>query len=203
MTRMRARAWILGGLLLSGAAPAACGSNATTDFGPPDGVVGRSAPMPSTTATTTATATSSSMPADAGGSETGSSSGSGSSSGGKMQGDGGTTSCTVSWAKDVFTLFESTGSGSCGTAACHGATQLPTVTDGDAGATYANFKAYSAIDALPYIAPGDTNPAHAAMECNLVTGSCGAEAMPASPGTLSAAQKMTIATWLKCGSPQN
>jgi hypothetical protein len=201
--------WVLLGVMIGGgAAPAACGGESDTAFGPPDGLVGRSAPAPTatasssatSTATATATGTATTPPAgDSGSPPPGDDSG----TTGSPEG-GGTGTCAVSWSTDVFPLLESTGSGSCGSAACHASGgQQPTVIDGNAAGTYDNLKAYTLLNGVGYIVPGDTNVADSAMDCNLVTGTCGASPMPASPGTLSGTQKTTIDTWVKCGAPQN
>jgi hypothetical protein len=185
----------LGLMVAVGAAPAACGGETDTSYGPADELVNHPPPQPTTTATTTSTAT---TPSDAGpppATDSG------------APGDGGSTGpCSVSWTNDVFPMFESTGSGACGnTTSCHGnGLNTPQVLDGNAQGTYNVFKAYTLINALPYIAPNDTNPAHSTMECNLVTGACGGLPMPQAPtGTLSQMQKNTIDTWLKCGAPAN
>lgn len=192
--------WVLLGLMLAGgAAPAACGGETETTFGPPDGLVGRTAPPPTSSATTTATSTSTGTtpPAGEGGSPPPE------DDAGTTE-DGGTGSCAVSWTTDVFPLLESTGSGSCGSAACHAnGGQQPNVLDGNATGTYNALKGYTLLDNVGYIVPGNTNPADSAMDCNLVTSTCGAVAMPQAPGALSQAQKTTIDTWIKCGAPEN
>ena len=198
-----------------GAAPLACGGETATKYGPPDGLVDRTPPQPTSTASPDSGGGSSgggSGSGGSGGSSSGSSSGgvagdsgsAGDTGGGSGGGSGGGT-CAVSWTKDVFPLLESTGSGACGSATCHanGAT-TPTVLDGNATGTYNQFKAYTIINGKGYITPGDTNTADSTMYCNLVTTSCGANVMPIQPtGNLSTAQKTTIGTWIACGAPQN
>lgn len=200
---MRVHLVLLGAMVLGGAVPVACGGEPTTNFGPADGIVGRAAPQPTlsstSTATSTATGTATTPPADDadtppdddGGTTTGAESGA-------------PATCPVSWANDVFPLLESTGSGACGSATCHASGgQVPSVLDGNPAGTYTGFTNLTVINNIPYIAPGNTSAAASAMDCNLVTATCG-PAMPVSPtGTLSQAQKTTIDTWIKCGAPQN
>jgi hypothetical protein len=198
--RMRIHGLLLGMMVVAGAIPVACGGETDTTFGPPDGLVGRAAPPPTTTATTTTTGTGTTPPAGDGGSPPPSTDG-----GTTPPAEGGTTgTCAVSWANDVFPMLESTGSGSCGSAACHAnGAQQPPVLDGNAAGTYNAFKGYTLLNNVGYITPGDTSPAGSSMDCNLVTNSCGAGVMPMAPGALSAAQKTTIDVWIKCGAPQN
>jgi hypothetical protein len=201
---MRVHWVLLGMMVVGGALPVACGGETDTAYGPPDGLVGRTAPTATATATTTTTTTTtgtgttpppagdsgSPPPTDAGGTPT--------------PDAGGTGACAVSWANDVFPMLESTGSGSCAGAACHAnGAQQPTILDGNAAGTYNSLKGYTLLNAVGYITPGNTDPAGSSIDCNLVTNSCGAGVMPLQPGTLSAAQKTTIDTWVKCGAPQN
>jgi hypothetical protein len=78
------------------------------------------------------------------------------------------------------------------------------MTDTDAAGTYTTLSTY-AVNGIKYIVAGDTNPAHSSIECNLgiTTPSCGLLAMPQTPGVLSAADRQTIDTWVRCGMPQN
>ena len=195
---------LLGLMVVAGALPAACGGETDTAYGPPDGIVGRQAPQPTATATSTGTTPT----GDAGGTmPTGDSGGTVTvdSGGGTPTPEGGTTgACAVSWATQVFPMLESTGSGTCGSAACHAnGGQQPTILDGNATGTYNALKAYTLLNGVGYITPGNTDPTKSSMECNLVQATCGALAMPEAPGTLSAAQKTTIDTWIKCGAPLN
>jgi hypothetical protein len=193
--------WVLLGMMVgAGAIPAACGGEPDTSFGPPDGLVGRSAPSATVSSTATATSTATTPPAGDSGAPPETDSGSEASSP-----DGASTpTCSVSWANDVFPMLESSGSGTCGSASCHASGgQQPSVLDGNPTGTYSAFKSYTLLNNVGYIVPGDPNPADSAMDCNLVTGSCGATAMPEAPGTLSATQKTTIDTWIKCGAPAN
>jgi hypothetical protein len=114
------------------------------------------------------------------------------------------TTCAVSWTTNVFPILKSTGNGQCASAACHGGASSPTITDADPAGTYATLAAY-AVNGIRYIVAGDANPAHSSIECNLgiTTPSCGLLAMPQPPGTLSAADRQTIDTWVRCGMPQN
>ena len=75
--------------------------------------------------------------------------------------------------------------------------------DGNPTGTYNAFKGYTLLNNVGYITPGNANPADSSMDCNLVTNACGAGVMPLAPGTLSATQKTTIDTWIKCGAPAN
>ena len=111
-------------------------------------------------------------------------------------GDGG---CSVSWTTDVFPNLESTGSGTCGTAACHGGANPPTIVDNDPTTTWKNLDAYQ-INGAPYV--GATN---AAIECNtgITSPVCGLLQMPEAPGTLSATVRTAISTWVACGAPNN
>jgi hypothetical protein len=110
----------------------------------------------------------------------------------------------VSWGTNVFPILKSTGDGRCASAACHGGASSPTITDADPAGSYATLAAY-AVNGIRYIVAGDANPAHSSIECNLgiATPSCGLLAMPQPPGTLSAADRQTIDTWVRCGMPQN
>jgi hypothetical protein len=191
-------------MLAGGAAPAACGGETDTSFGPPDGLVGRTAPPPTATAsaTTTTTATSTGTATTPPAGDSGSPPAQDSGTTGTPE--GGTGTCAVSWTTDVFPMLESTGSGTCGSTACHASgAQTPTILDGNATGTYNSLKGYTLLNNVGYIVPGDTNPADSAMDCNLVTSTCGASPMPEAPGTLGATQKTTIDTWVKCGAPEN
>ncbi len=196
--------WVLLGVMLAGAAaPAACGGETETTFGPPDGLVGRTAPPPTSTSTTTTTTTGTGTPPPPQG-DSGSPTPPGDSGTTGTPETGGTGSCAVSWTNDVFPMLESTGSGSCGSAICHAnGAQQPNVLDGNATGTYNAFKGYMILNGTGYITPGNTSPTASSIDCNLVTNSCGAGTMPLAPGTLSATQKTTIDTWVKCGAPDN
>lgn len=209
MRAASAKSWVLVGVMaVAGAIPAACGGETSTAYGPPDGLVGRAAPEPTTTATGT-------TPGTTPGTGTGAPPPAGDAGAPAATGDAGTTptpesgtttlGCSVSWATDVFPMLESTGSGACGNTTCHAnGAQPPTVLDGNPGGTYNSFKGYMILDAKGYITPGDTNVADSTIDCNLVTNACGAGVMPLSPaGALSQAQKTTIDTWVKCGAPEN
>jgi hypothetical protein len=104
----------------------------------------------------------------------------------------------------VFPILKSSGDGKCASAACHGGASTPTITDADPAGTYATLAAY-AVNGAAYIVAGDSNPADSSFECNLgiAQPSCGLLAMPQSPGALSAADRQTIDTWVRCGAPQN
>jgi hypothetical protein len=116
---------------------------------------------------------------------------------------GGTGACAVSWATDVFPMLESTGSGACGSAACHASgAQLPAVLDGNPTGTYNSFVNFTLLNNTGYITPG-ANAASSPIDCNLVTATCGPAMPVAGTGTLSATQKQTIDTWVKCGVPMN
>jgi hypothetical protein len=198
---MRVHWLLLGVMLVAGAAPTACGGDETTNFGPADGLVGRTAPAPTATATGTSTATGTATTPPAGDAGTP-----------PPDDDGGTTppaeagagACAVSWTNDVFPLLESTGSGSCGGATCHAnGGQQPTILDNNPTGTYNSLKGYTLLNNVGYIVPGNTNLSDSAMDCNLVLATCGATPMPEAPGALSTAQKTTISTWLACGAPEN
>ena len=196
--------WLLLGVMVGvGVLPAACGGEAETSYGPPDGLVGRTAPTATATATTTTTATGTATTPPVG--DSGSPPPAVDSGGGTPTPEGGTTgTCAVSWTTDVFPMLESNGSGSCGSAACHAnGAQQPTILDNNATGTYNSLKGYTLLNNVGYITPGDPNVGGSAMDCNLVTGTCGANPMPLAPGTLSATQKTTIDTWIKCGAPDN
>jgi hypothetical protein len=205
---MRVHWLLLGSMVLGGVASAACVGETDTNYGQADGIVGRQAPTATSSATgsTTSTATSTSTGTQPPSGDGGTMSTEG-DSGTATSPEGGTTtgSCAVSWTNDVFPMLESTGTGACGNAACHAnGGQQPTVLDGNATGTYNSFKGYTLINNVGYITPGNTNVTGSAMDCNLVTGSCGADPMPLAPtGTLSATQKTAIDTWIKCGAPLN
>lgn len=195
--------WVLLGVMFAGAAaPAACGGETDTTFGPPDGLVGRTAPPPTSTATTTTTGTGTAPPPEGDSGSPPPPPGDSGTTG--TPETGGTVGCAVSWTTDVFPMLESTGSGTCGSAACHAnGGQQPNVLDGNPTGTYNAFKGYTLLNGTGYITPGNTSPTASSMDCNLVTSSCGAIAMPEAPGALSQAQKTTIDTWIKCGAPEN
>jgi hypothetical protein len=197
---MRVHWLLLGMMVAAGAVPAACGGEPETSYGPPDGLVGRTAPAATTTTTATSTATATTPPpaGDSGSPPPDD------DSGGATIPEGGTSTCAVSWSTDIFPLLQSSGVGTCGSASCHASGgQQPTVTDGNASATYAAFKGYTLLNNVGYITPGNTTAAGSAMDCNLVTATCGATAMPEAPGALSPANKTSIDTWIKCGAPEN
>ena len=110
----------------------------------------------------------------------------------------------MSWKTQVFVLFESTGSGGCAATNCHGGTSPPTMIDGDPATTYTNMSKYT-INGHAVLIPGDTNPADSSLECNMgmSTPACGIQQMPLPPGTLAGAERTTIDTWVRCGSPNN
>jgi hypothetical protein len=78
------------------------------------------------------------------------------------------------------------------------------ITDADPATAYSTLAAYP-INGVNYLVAGNSNPAVSSIECNLgiTQPSCGLLAMPASPGVLSAADKQTIDTWVRCGAPEN
>lgn len=193
---------------MAGTAVAACGGETDTTFGPPNGLVGRSAPAPGQTSSSGSGSSSGgsgsssgSSSGGSGGSSGSSGSSSGSSSGGGSGGDGGQTtqSCSVSWKTNIYPSFESTGSGTCATAACHGGTNAPTMVDNDPTTTYNNLAKYP-INGNNYV--GGTTPA---IECNLgiTTPLCGLAQMPEAPGALGSNVLTAISTWVQCGSPNN
>jgi hypothetical protein len=200
---MRVHVLLLGLGMVGGAVGAACGGGPeTTTFGPPNGLVKVSAPQP-----TTSGGSSGSSSGGGSGSSSGSSSGgsSGAAGDGGGGGEGGSSgACAVSWKTTVFPYFESTGPGTCGSQACHGGTDSPTIVDGDPATTFTNLTKYT-INGLNYIATGNTTPADSAIECNIgiTTPACGIAQMPEAPGTLDAAAKTNITTWLACGAPEN
>jgi hypothetical protein len=104
----------------------------------------------------------------------------------------------------VFSIFKSTGHGQCASAACHGGASSPSIADAAPATAYANLAAYP-INGVNYLVAGDSNPADSSIECNLGISqpSCGLLPMPQAPGALSAADKQTIDTWVRCGAPQN
>jgi hypothetical protein len=112
--------------------------------------------------------------------------------------------CAVSWSSAVYPLLQGTGPGACASAQCHGGSSTPTISNSDSANTYATLTAFM-LNGHAYIAAGDSNPADSAIECNLgiAQPACGALAMPAAPGALSAANLQTIDTWIRCGAPQN
>jgi len=215
---MRIPVIFLGVALVGSAVVAACGGEVDTPFGPPNGIVGRSAPQPGNPGGSSGSGSGSSSGSSSGsGSGSGSSSGgsgsgsgsggdAGSGSGGGDAGDGGqmTQNCTVSWKTQVFPLFMSTGPGQCASAACHGGTNPPTIADNDPATSLQNLQKYT-INGKQYVATGSTDPAGSSIECNLgmVTPVCGLAQMPEAPGALDAAQRTTIDTWVKCGAPNN
>jgi hypothetical protein len=197
--------WVLLGIMVgAGALPVACGGETDTSFGPPDGLVGRTAPTATATSTSTSTATGTGTGTAPPAGDSGSPPPETDSGGTPTPEAGGTGTCAVSWTTDVFPLLESTGAGTCGSAACHAnGAQQPTILDGNATGTYNSLKGYTLLNNVGYIVPGDDNVGGSAMDCNLVTGTCGALPMPEAPGALTAANKTTIDTWIKCGAPEN
>ena len=204
---MRVQLLALGLAIGGGIVAAACGGETDTNFGPPDGIVGRTAP----TTGPTSGSSSGSGSGSSSGSSSGTASGGGGDGGGSGGGDGGgggeggvSANCTVSWSGTIFPYFESTGQGTCGTQLCHGGTNAPTIVDGNAATTFTNLTLYT-INGLNYIATGNTNPASSAIECNIgiTTPACGIAQMPEAPGALNATARTNITTWLACGAPNN
>lgn len=147
----------------------------------------------------------------------GSSSGaSSSSSGGMCDADAG---CTVSFANDIFTpILEA--KGKCSDSNCHApgtGKDGPTITAGDAAASYASLVAYVTIsDGLPYVVP--CNPPASQMLCNMKLGAmtglnaygdCSNRMPKVSAADMVADEFLTqadvnkIAEWIKCGAPNN
>jgi hypothetical protein len=204
---MRVSLLALGLAIAGGIVAAACGGETDTTFGPPNGIVGKSAP---TVGSTSGSSSGSGSGSSSSGSSSGTASGGG-DGGGSGGGDGGgggeggvSANCTVSWSGTIFPYFESTGQGTCGTQLCHGGTNAPTIVDGNAATTFTNLTTYT-INGLNYIATGNTNPASSAIECNIgiTTPACGIAQMPEAPGTLNATARTNITTWLACGAPNN
>jgi hypothetical protein len=110
-----------------------------------------------------------------------------------------TQSCTVSWATDIYPSFESTGSGTCASAACHGGTDAPTMVDNDPTTTYDTLNKYQ-INGENYV--GGTS---SAILCSLgiTMPVCGTAQMPEAPGILGSAVLTQISTWVQCGAPDN
>ena len=213
---MRVTFIAIGALTLVGVA-GACGGEVDPTYGPPNGLEKVQPPAPgngSTSSGGSSSGGSSSGGSSSGSSGTTSSSGgttsssggssSGSSSGSSGGDSGVTTNCAVSWKTNVFPLFESTGTGACGNAACHGGTNPPTVVDNDPATTYKNLSVYN-INGKPVFKTGDTTPSDSSIECDLgmQTPICGIAAMPEAPGVLAGADRTTIDTWVKCGAPDN
>jgi hypothetical protein len=110
----------------------------------------------------------------------------------------------VSWASDVYPLLQASGHGQCASSQCHGGGSSPVIADSDPVGAYTTLTTFMLNGGL-YIAPGDPNPADSMIECNLsvTQPACGALPMPAAPGAVTATDKQTIDTWIRCGSPQN
>lgn len=130
------------------------------------------------------------------------------------------TSCTVSWATDIFTPILD-GTAGCTSSECHGGGKGGiTLTSGDPTGAYAALVAYSLLPTpgpvKPYIVPCD--PAASGFPCNMALavggggtgganpyGTCGAGMPLVLDGEtpLTDAQITTIADWITCGAPDN
>jgi hypothetical protein len=125
--------------------------------------------------------------------------------------DGG--ACAVSWKNTIYPKYMSAaGTWKCADANCHGpgSAQLPPISDDPLKAylTLATTKGsgLTSFATKVYINPCSTDPAQAALSCNLL-GSC-TPIMPVTGGSVSsagatAAENADVDTWLKCGSPFN
>jgi hypothetical protein len=193
-------------------AAAACSNYVPPDvanYGPPNGLTGKTPAAPS-----------------GGGSSGGGGSGSSGSSSGGSSDDAGpgsqgaycvttlgqtlvtATTCSVSWSNDLYPKMQSGGAWNCASSACHGTSQAPVLT-GTADSFYTTLESYTgtvssgAGAGQPYINPCSTDPTKSEFVCNTQTmGFCGLAGMPLGL-TITPAGLADIATWVGCGAPQN
>lgn len=115
--------------------------------------------------------------------------------------------CSVSWSSQIFPSMMSTGKWKCAQSSCHGGLQAPKMSD-DPGTSYASLVSYvlpAPAPALPYLLPGETNPAKSGIECNLSGTTCDSRMPLTQNGAtiLDANDIATLDTWVKCGAPDN
>jgi hypothetical protein len=196
---MRTFVWLVVPALSISAALVACGSDVETSYGPPGGLRNAMLPTPTSTATT-----------PVGGMDSGTTpttDGAVATTDGEAGGgdDGAAAAnCTVSFANDIFPKMQPAGTWQCSSGTCHGGTTNPVMDSTTAANTYTTLTTYI-INALPYFNPSSTALTGSSFDCNL-RGTCGAAQMPettngATPA--SAADLMTVDTWIMCGAPNN
>jgi hypothetical protein len=117
------------------------------------------------------------------------------------------TTCSVSWSKDLYPKMQSGGAWNCAGSSCHASAGTPPTLSGDAHAFYTTLANYTATvtsgaqAGQPYFNPCSTDPTKSTFVCNLEpTGYCGALGMPLGA---SVADPTSIATWVGCGAPEN
>lgn len=118
--------------------------------------------------------------------------------------------CAKSWKTDVYALIN--GPWKCSDPICHqdkpgGPAYQPAISDQDATRAWNSLASYM-IAQKRYIDPCTTDPAVSAISCNLVSPACGLAQMPYTGLSVQGAaptqdQLATVATWLKCGAPNN
>jgi hypothetical protein len=173
---------------------AACAQAEATNFGPPEGLTGKTAPNPGGSDAGPAPTTDASLDAalptpacDAG-------------------------ACSVSWTTAIYPNVAATGLWQCATGtSCHG-TQGSLLTslyipDTPMGA-YTALAQYKETDPTgrPVILPCSTDPDASTFECVVSNPSCGTDQMPLTTTgatALTAADLATITTWIQCGAPFN
>jgi len=192
----------LGPLGLLALACASC-SEPTTNYGPPEGLNTTHLPSAPTSTPGSGTPDSGMTTPDEDTGTTG-----GDDAAPPPAGDGG--ACAVSWSKTIYPALS--GRWTCSGASCHLAgAPAPKIDNNDATGTYDAFKAFTAAqgapNGLPYILPGNTNPAASSFLCSVdPTNNC----PPLMPSGASAASTPVTATdiqnitaWVTCGAPNN
>jgi hypothetical protein len=108
--------------------------------------------------------------------------------------------CSVKFSTDILPALSA-----CTSTACHGGAtpaNQPRIDPTDAPGMWSGFSAFKLSNGKPYINPCSTDPAQAAMSCNVNKAAPCGTVMP--PGLGLAADVVTkMDTWLKCGSPNN
>lgn len=119
--------------------------------------------------------------------------------------------CAKSWKNDIYTPLVN-GVWKCSDPICHqdkpgGPAYQPAISDQDATRAWNALASYM-ITQKRYIDPCSTDPAVSAITCNLQNPACGLAQMPYTGLSVQGAaptpdQLATLATWLKCGAPNN
>ncbi len=113
--------------------------------------------------------------------------------------DGG--ACAVTWTKDIFPKMQT--AWNCTTAACHGGKYKPDIPSDAAGA-FSALEKYPGLG-KPYFNPCSTDPKESGFACNTgadtTSPTCG-KVMPQGGG-IPAADRDSVLTWIRCGSPNN
>ncbi len=113
--------------------------------------------------------------------------------------------CAVSFSKDILGSF---GLANCATANCHGGAvprNEPRIEPSDGPGMWQEFQAFTISTGKPYINPCSTDDTTSALGCNLLADPtpCGGGVHMPSGAQMPADAVAKVATWLKCGAPNN